>query len=273
MRTIINTLFALAAIALITSCNSKGAPNYQYFPNMYESIGYEAYSSHEVFSDNHTSEALKPVDGTVNRGWLPYDYANSAKGYANAKANGKNPLPYTEENAEKGKALYDIYCAICHGAKGDGKGTLVKREKILGVPSYDDAGRILTEGSIYHVMCYGINSMRSYAAQTSIKERWQIVQYVQSLKASLEGKKPRLDKSGMVKTMNDEGIDGLEGSDHGHESDEAHHEGGDSHDSVDEHHDGHDGDHAVEKVVGKVKKKASSGKKDILGGKSHHSHK
>ena len=54
MRTIINTLFALAAIALITSCNSKSAPNYQYFPNMYESVGYEAYSSHEVFADNNT---------------------------------------------------------------------------------------------------------------------------------------------------------------------------------------------------------------------------
>ena len=270
MRTIINTLFALAAIALITSCNSKGAPNYQYFPNMYESIGYEAYSSHEVFADNNTSEALKPVDGTVNRGWLPYDYANSAKGYANAKANGKNPLPYTEENAEKGKALYDIYCAICHGAKGDGKGTLVKREKILGVPSYDDAGRILTEGSIYHVMYYGINSMGSYAAQTSIKERWQIVQYVESLKASLEGKKPRLDKVDVVKTMmGSEDTHGLDA--HGDESGVDHHgmeEG--LHDSEEGHYDG---DHAVEEVKEVMKEKAAGSKKSILGGKSHHSHK
>ena len=34
MRTFINTLFAFAAIALITSCNSKGKPNFQYFPNI-----------------------------------------------------------------------------------------------------------------------------------------------------------------------------------------------------------------------------------------------
>lgn len=223
MRTIINTLFALAAIALITSCNSKRSPNYQYFPNMYESVGYEAYSSHEVFADNYTSEALTPVDGTVKRGWLPYDYANSAKGYANAKANGKNPLPYTKENAEKGKALYDIYCAICHGAKGDGKGTLVKREKILGVPSYDDAGRILTEGSIYHVMYYGINSMGSYAAQTSTEDRWQIVQYVESLKASLEGRKPRLDEVSSVKTKTAI-TDGAHSIDAVHGEAEGHHD-------------------------------------------------
>ena len=254
MRTFINTLFAFAAIALITSCNSKGKPNYQYFPNMYESIGYEAYSSHEVFADNNTSEALKPVEGTVHRGWLPYDYANSARGYANAKANGKSPLPYTEENAKKGKVLYDIYCAICHGAKGNGKGTLVQREKILGVPSYDDAGRVLTEGSIYHVMYYGINSMGSYAAQTSIEERWQIVQYVESLKASLEGKAPRIDK---VSTAKEVTIDATHSLVATHADEDAHAEHG----------------HEVEGKVEEVKEKVAHSVKDLLGGKSHHSHK
>ena len=259
MRTIINTLFALAAIALITSCNSKSAPNYQYFPNMYESVGYEAYSSHEVFADNNTSEALKPVEGTVHRGWLPYDYSNSAEGYASAKANGKNPLPYTKANAEKGKALYDIYCAICHGAKGDGKGTLVKREKILGVPSYADAGRVLTEGSIYHVMYYGINSMGSYAAQTSTEERWQIVQYVESLKASLEGKTPRLDKQVVAAPVTELEVASAHSLDEAHGTEDAH---------------GHAEDgHEIEKKVEEVKEKVNHSKKDLLGGKSHHSHK
>ena len=200
MRTTLNTIFALAAVALVSSCNSKRKPNYQYFPNMYESVGYEAYSSHEVFSDfsDGTSEALKPVEGTVNRGWLPYDYVNSPAGYQEAKANLKNPLPYTEENQAEGMQLYTIYCAICHGDQGNGKGTLVQREKILGVPSYDDAGRNITEGSIYHVMYWGINTMGSYASQTTTKERWQIVQYVESLKAKLEGKEPRLDKADLV---------------------------------------------------------------------------
>jgi len=195
MKSISNTLFALVAITLITSCNSKRKPNYQYFPNMYESVAYEAYSSHEVFSENYTSEALTPPEGTVKRGWLPYEYKNTPAGYAHAKANLNNPLPFTEANANNGKELYTIYCAICHGDKGDGKGTLVKREKILGVPAYNDPGRNITQGSIYHVMYYGINSMGSYAAQTSTEERWQIAQYVESLKDKLDGKTPRLDKT------------------------------------------------------------------------------
>ena len=122
---------------------------------------------------------------------MPYDYENSNEGYTQAKAELKNSLPYTEENLTKGKELYNIYCAVCHGAQGDGQGILVQREKILGIPSYDDQGRAITEGSVYHVMYFGLNAMGSYASQTSIEERWQIDHYVMQLKDALEGNPER----------------------------------------------------------------------------------
>jgi hypothetical protein len=34
---------------LVASCHNNSAPNYQYFPNMYESIGYETYSESKAF--------------------------------------------------------------------------------------------------------------------------------------------------------------------------------------------------------------------------------
>ena len=180
--------FCLLGFAVV-SCHDKGDPNYQYMPDMYEPVGYEAYGEYEVFENGQ--EAKLPVEGSVPRGWLPYDYENNPQGYQAAKANLNNPIPYTEENLAEGKALYTIYCAVCHGDKGAGKGILVEREKILGVPSYDDAGRAITEGSVYHVMYYGINNMGSYASQTTIKERWQIDHYVMNLKNKLEGKPER----------------------------------------------------------------------------------
>ena len=88
-----------------------------------------------------------------------------------------------EENLAKGKELYGVYCAICHGAKGDGQGILMKREKFLGIPSYAD--RDITEGSTYHVLMYGKNLMGSHASQVDSKERWQISQYVLSLREKL----------------------------------------------------------------------------------------
>lgn len=157
----------------------------QYFPNMYQSVGYETYQEGTVFKGN--LEAQLPVDGTVSKGWLPYDYENTNEGYETAKAELVNPLPYTEEHLTKGAELYTIYCGICHGEKGNGKGHLVTTEKILGVPSYDDAGRNISQGSIYHVMYYGINNMGSYASQTSTEERWQIAHHVDALTQDLKG--------------------------------------------------------------------------------------
>jgi mono/diheme cytochrome c family protein len=122
---------------------------------------------------------------------MPYPYENNAEGYASAKANLTNPLPYTEDNLAAGKQLFTIYCAVCHGDEGDGQGILAEREKILGVPAYDDAGRNITEGSVYHVMYYGLNNMGSYASQTSIEERWLIDHYVMNLKNQLAGNPER----------------------------------------------------------------------------------
>ncbi|MEO2064009.1 MAG: cytochrome c [Christiangramia sp.] len=183
------SIFAVVLAGLLVSCAGKDEPNYQYFPDMYEPVPYEAYGAYPIFQNEQ--EAKLPVDGSVPRGWLPYEYPNTPEGKADAKANLQNPLPYTEDNLNKGKALYTIYCAVCHGDKGDGKGILVQREKILGVPAYNDAGRAITEGDVYHVMYYGINNMGSYAVQTNEEERWQIDYYVMSLKAQLDGQAER----------------------------------------------------------------------------------
>lgn len=181
MRSIYKAFLFVAVSILTVSCKQEGKPNYQFFPNMYESVAYETYSESEVFVGGH--EAQSPADGTVKRGFEIYEYENSPQGYELAKANLKSPLDSTSVDAEKGKALFDVYCAICHGASGDGKGTLVKREKFLGVPNYKD--RDITEGSVYHVITYGLNSMGSHANQLSQQERWQVTDYVLKLKSEL----------------------------------------------------------------------------------------
>ncbi|MCM4158347.1 c-type cytochrome [Antarcticibacterium flavum] len=180
-------LFVLALSAV--SCFNESSPNYQYFPDMYEPIPYEPYGEYEIFLNGQS--AMLPAEGSVPRGWKPYDYENSQDGYQAAKSELTNPLPYTEDNLAKGRQLYTIYCAVCHGDQGDGQGIMVQREKILGIPRFDDEGRNITEGSVYHVMYYGLNAMGSYASQTSIDERWLIDHYVMNLKNNLQGGEER----------------------------------------------------------------------------------
>jgi len=187
MKSLFRILTIISVSLVAVSCFQESDRNYQYFPNMYKSPSYETYIEYNTDVFENGQEAKLPVEGSIPRGWMPYSYKDSNEGYENAKANLENPLPYTEDNVNEGKELYTIYCAICHGDKGDGKGTLMEREKILGIPSYNDAGRAITEGSVYHVMYYGLNTMGSYAAQTDEYERWQIDHYVMDLKRKLDG--------------------------------------------------------------------------------------
>lgn len=182
MKSLIKIL-VIAVVLLAVSCKKDTAPNYQFMPNMYESAGYETYGE-AAFKDG--VEAQLPAEGSVARGHVPFDIENSTAGYELAKATLKSPLSSDDMDEERGKELYSIYCGICHGTKGNGQGNLVKREKILGIPSYDDAGRAINEGSIYHTIYYGKNAMGSYANQLNEEERWQVVGYVLTLKANLE---------------------------------------------------------------------------------------
>lgn len=88
---------------------------------------------------------------------------------------------------DEGKRLYDVYCIACHGKEGKGDGSVVKilLEKDnygLQPPAYNsDQLKGISEGQIYYAMQYGKGNMGSYASQTNAVERWQIVQYVQTL--------------------------------------------------------------------------------------------
>jgi len=171
----------LSVSLLLVSCFNPSKPNYQYFPNMYEAVGYETYAESAAFANG--VEAQLPVEGTVARGWAPYDYPDTNAGYEAAKTNLVSPLEQSDAHRAKGKELYGVYCAVCHGKKGDGQGILMKREKFLGIPSYAD--RDITEGSIYHVLMYGKNAMGSHAGQVNAIERWQIAQHVMYLRNEL----------------------------------------------------------------------------------------
>lgn len=176
--------FVCGLVLLLASCKNDNSPNYQYMPNMYEPVGYETYGKVDFLP--YSMEAMQPADNTIARGKVPYGITNDPEGKELARQQ-SSPLDslQMENNLASGMQLYTIYCAICHGDKGDGQGNLVKREKILGVPSYADPGRNITVGSTYHTIYYGQNAMGSYAGQLNHMERWEVSEYVMKLKQDL----------------------------------------------------------------------------------------
>ncbi|GIS28014.1 MAG: hypothetical protein CM15mP129_02110 [Chloroflexota bacterium] len=130
---------------MLQSCwGEKGEPNYEYMPNMYEPLSYEAYSENFIYDDNLS--ARLPVEGTIPRGYSLYEYEEQMKVMIWQKEL-TNPYLFSEEESLKAKSYICLLWCLS-GAKGAGQGILVKR-KILGVPSYADPGRAITSGSTY----------------------------------------------------------------------------------------------------------------------------
>ena len=186
MKSLLKIAFVLGIVVSFSSCKDNLKPNYQYMPNMYESVAYETYSESDAFNSPtglKGKEGQLPAEGSIKRGFVPYGIPNTTEGYDFSKTITTSPLDGKGVDMKKAEELYGIYCAICHGETGNGMGKLVKQEKLLGVPSYKD--RQVTVGSIFHVQTYGLNSMGSYANQLSQQERWMIAAYVLELKSKL----------------------------------------------------------------------------------------
>ena len=66
---LISLSFSIRCLGSVMSDPSQ--PNYQYFPNMYEPVGYETYADSDAFANG--IEAQIPVEGSIARGWQPYD--------------------------------------------------------------------------------------------------------------------------------------------------------------------------------------------------------
>ncbi len=198
----ITTILGISVIAL-NSCGPKDNPPLVYFPDMYfpvaydpmlktqsEADGYYVNKENEIpaFANNYGSTLLSPVEGTVpqnKEGLLPEEkYPKNAEEYTAlydaSKAVTISPLDPKNQakDLERGKKMFELTCAACHGVGGDGQGDIVKSGAYSGVPAYKD--RQITVGSVHYVITNGRNLMGSFAGQLTPADRWRVAMYVMS---------------------------------------------------------------------------------------------
>jgi mono/diheme cytochrome c family protein len=215
--------FSMVALALPSCSPAEGnKTGHEYMPDMAHSIAYEAnvnnYYSYHIWGskEEHHSFSIpkKPVKGTIARGYTSEITNGQSSNSISTTVNGHknyyyqdtederirasneiltNPIPLTEAALTKGKSNYTIYCAICHGDKGDGAGYLVRDDggKYPAQPAnfLKDEFIASSEGRYYHGIYYGKNVMSGYTDKLSYEERWQVVHYIRSLQATAKGLK------------------------------------------------------------------------------------
>jgi mono/diheme cytochrome c family protein len=137
-----------------------------------------------------TGQTTKSAIRTTMNGSVPFYYKNNEDERLRAtKEMVGNPYPITKLGLEKGKELYGIYCASCHGDKGDGQGYLVSESnpnaKYPAQPAnfMQDQFYTSNNGRYYFAIMYGKNVMQSHADKLSYEERWQVIHYIRNMQA------------------------------------------------------------------------------------------
>ncbi|CAN5785090.1 cytochrome c [soil metagenome] len=194
--TIITALtLCIAGVSVLTGCDSKRQPGKVYMPDMGYSRAVETYTllDSTIYTTDSKNPGAKiyynrkPVVGTIERGELfAYTLPNDSNGYA-MSAQVKNPMPpLVGKDSLEASRLFNINCAVCHGATGVANGPLsgkIGAIANLTLPNYVE----MADGTMYHSINYGKNNMGSYASQLSRKQRWQIVQYIRTLQPKAAG--------------------------------------------------------------------------------------
>jgi mono/diheme cytochrome c family protein len=148
-----------------------------------------------IFADETTARPL--VDGTVARGAAELDSHFNA-GFVDGKPAINFPDHYPTETdgpfptggpalrnvLTRGREQFTIYCAMCHGDAGDGRGMIVQRG-MVPPPSYHiDRLRQAPVGHLFDVITSGYGQMFSYGDRVAPADRWAIAAYIRTLQMS-----------------------------------------------------------------------------------------
>jgi mono/diheme cytochrome c family protein len=108
------------------------------------------------------------------------------EGPAYILANGApdNPIPADATSIARGAQLFTINCVMCHGQTGQGTGTvaafLVKKKPAdLTSPLV----QMKSDGTIFLTISNGFGFMPAMNENFTVRERWDLVNYVRTLKA------------------------------------------------------------------------------------------
>lgn len=164
------------------------------FPDMDWQAKYLPQGGNQFFADGRNDRPVVP--GTVGRGYgweikevFSADYQDEVLQnpplYSGKDADGEwlrgFPVEVTDEFMQLGKEKYAIFCAVCHGAAGDGNG-ITKQYGMAATPTYhDDRLRGQAEGEIFNTITYGKNLMGAYGMKLRPEERWAVIAYMRAL--------------------------------------------------------------------------------------------
>ena len=198
MRQFFIIYFFLVALVLTVfgfrGCKSDNTP-IEVFPDMDRQAKFHEQGKTSFFDNKRMDQ--EPVAGTVpfvteeqkvyphlspdNR-FRENDYL--VTGRLDAETFGDSiPVEVSWVSMNQGQEIYNIYCSMCHGESGNGKGVIANERygyntiiSLLQTRLVD-----LPDGEIYNTITNGKNTMGPYGTKIRVEDRWKVVMYVRAL--------------------------------------------------------------------------------------------
>ncbi|HSP43070.1 MAG TPA: cytochrome c [Luteolibacter sp.] len=201
--------YALIALLVVGIFGLRGQkfskPPVRIFPDMDEQDKLKAQKPSNFFADGMGDRL--PVAQTQPRGFNPegekviggipeYEFGGQTGYYYTGHIGDYYGSGMPEELAldadsaaeliRRGKERFGIYCAICHGASGDGQGITLN----YGVPGIANLQlptfhqETYPDGRLYEVITMGKGQMSGYGYNIPVRDRWAIIAYVRTLQAA-----------------------------------------------------------------------------------------
>lgn len=175
-------IFAGFILLGFSSCDrDRNHPGWDYFPDMFYSTAYESYTPNPNFMDGKTMR--EPVKGTVPREMTPFAFTMEEGERSRAGRELVNPVTPDDETILRGKKVYTVFCAGCHGDDGNGTGKLYTSGLYPLMPRslVNDVAIKLKDGEIYHSITLGYGSMGAHGSQILPDDRWKLIHYIRQV--------------------------------------------------------------------------------------------
>jgi mono/diheme cytochrome c family protein len=151
------------------------------FERMGDQPSLRPFEASALFEDGRAMRS--PPSGTIARG-VPLPSA-STPGVADGRYLAGRPQPVTRAQLERGHDRFDLFCAACHGPRGDGRSPVATAMSLRRPPSLvDPPVTAFPAGRIFQVATLGYGLMPGYAVELSDADRWAVVAYLRVLERS-----------------------------------------------------------------------------------------
>ena len=173
-------LLAITGVLLGTAtCGVLPEPDLE---RMLAQRNYRPYTAAPFFADGRAMRP--PPEGTVDRQQVIGQPALT-DGAVGGRYVTASPVPVDRPLLERGRDRFNIFCATCHGVRGDGRSEVARHMELRKPPSLiSEPVTGFPPGRVYRVISVGYGLMPSYAAALPVGDRWATVAYLGALQLS-----------------------------------------------------------------------------------------